>query len=208
MSAGTMVPSANVVVQRELASPSPEGAAAGLLSEIGFVLRTSLFEDPGRPADTASVPRFGQLALFCRGLSNVLFTITPFPQTTCPSPCRGPNWVLWRRSPVRSNVIPAQAGRRCNASRSVGASAHEYHGRPGRDRPVSCPPPRPASSDRQIGFVFHSLSRVPFATTPYPHSTWPSFCPARNWVCLTPTTKVPESVFDPRFRADTEDRFG
>jgi hypothetical protein len=27
-------------------------------------------------------------------------------------------------------------------------------------------------------------SHVPFVTTPYPHSTCPSFCPARNWVCL------------------------
>ncbi len=43
--------------------------------------------------------RSRKLGLFCRGLSNVLFTITPFPQTTCPSFFRGPNWVCLAQKP-------------------------------------------------------------------------------------------------------------
>jgi hypothetical protein len=40
-----------------------------------------------RNRDTASGPRFGQLALFCGGPLHVQFAITPFPSSTCPS-CR------------------------------------------------------------------------------------------------------------------------
>ena len=37
---------------------------------------------------------------------------------------------------------------------------------------------------RKSGLFFHSLPRVPFVATPYPHRTCLSFWPARNWVCL------------------------
>jgi hypothetical protein len=70
---------------------------------------------------TRLAPRLppGKLALFCRGLSNVLFTITPFPPSTCPSFCSGGNWLclysrLWPRGeaggPRRGGGLPGPAG--------------------------------------------------------------------------------------------------
>jgi len=68
--------------------------------QIGFVLHISSYagrgpgvppqvcpQSPIRNRDTASVPRFGQLALFCGGPLHVQFAINPFPSSTCPS-CR------------------------------------------------------------------------------------------------------------------------
>jgi hypothetical protein len=61
-----------------------------------------------------------QLALFCRGPSDVLFTITPFPPSLCPSFCSGGNWVCLAQSlPTRGEAggsrdgggLPGPAGR-------------------------------------------------------------------------------------------------
>ena len=49
-----------------------------------------------------------KLALFCRGLSNVLFTITPFPPSLCPSFCSAGNWVCL----AHLSLVPRPCGPR------------------------------------------------------------------------------------------------
>jgi hypothetical protein len=48
--------------------------------------------------DGPAVSHRAELALFRRGLSNVLFTITLSPQGTCPCCCSGGNWLCFARS--------------------------------------------------------------------------------------------------------------
>jgi hypothetical protein len=86
-------------------------------------------------------------------------------------------------------------------------------------RPAQARGGRPQRASRQIGFVCTTPApRLPQAV-PHraPAGNWvcfayhtSNFAPqtGSNWVCLTPTTKVPKSAFDPRFWADIEDRFG
>jgi len=65
---------------------------------IGFVLHDWRTAPPPGPA--------GKLALFCRGLSNVLFTITPFPPSTCPSFWSGGNWLCLYNIPRPTPPAP------------------------------------------------------------------------------------------------------
>ena len=71
--------------------PAPAG-------QIGFVLQNRL---PG------SRPGLPKLGLFCRGLSNVLFTITPFPQRTYPFCRSAGNWLCLYNIPRPTPPGPA-----------------------------------------------------------------------------------------------------
>ncbi len=93
--------------------PSPRLAPPG----VGFVLHN-------RPPPP-------ELALFCRGLLHVRFTITPFPPSTCPAFWSGENWLcLYRQASDWGGRMIGQ----CNGG-------------------VSRPP--------GIGFVSHNRPRVP-----------------------------------------------
>jgi hypothetical protein len=68
----------SLLLRRELALfvQRPTALAPGPAGQIGFVLHNRL---------RGSQAGWPELALFWRGLSDVLFTITPFPPSLCPS---------------------------------------------------------------------------------------------------------------------------
>ena len=74
---------------------------------------------PGRhPPDLPCCPN---LALFFRGLSNVLFTITPFPQSTCPSFRPEGNWLcLYNRRWPRGEAGGPRAREGCPTPPGIG----------------------------------------------------------------------------------------
>jgi hypothetical protein len=57
-------------------------------------------------SNSPAVSHPAELALFCRGLSDVRFTITPFAQSTCPSCCSDGNWLCFARLPPRERRSP------------------------------------------------------------------------------------------------------
>jgi hypothetical protein len=87
------------------------GPAAGSLP--AGLRRLALFVQPA----SGPLPDSPKLALFCRSLLHVRFTITPFLQGTCPSHCSARNWLCLAqkrrargRVPGVSLLIPVQIG--------------------------------------------------------------------------------------------------
>jgi hypothetical protein len=70
----------------EVPRPVPTRARIGRLGSFCII-------GPSLARHSPDVPSCPSLALFCRGLSNVIFTITPFLQRTYPSFCPEENWL-------------------------------------------------------------------------------------------------------------------
>jgi hypothetical protein len=94
--------------------------AAGALpkggGQIGFVCTIRPTGSAGRPSGPPPVPSVRELASFFQGLAQVQFTITPFPQSACPSFRSEANWVRFAQSareaaarvtsPARGHLAP------------------------------------------------------------------------------------------------------
>jgi hypothetical protein len=112
--------------------------------------------------DTSNLELLMKLALFFRGLWQAELVITLFSSRNYHSFESSRNWVCLAQKPC--------SRWRGQVSRSMGVSPMSTTGVP----PVTW----------KLALFFQCLSRVPFVTTRYTHGTYPSFCPARNWVCL------------------------
>ncbi len=140
-------------------------------SKIGFVCTTPHVPRPPGPGP----PGFARkLALFFQCSLQVRSAITPFPQTTCASSCRGKNWVCLARSPSSqcpAGPVPAGgAGHRLGAPlRAIGFVLHDWP-LPG------VPAPRYPILPK-FGFVFPVLFAGQLSHNPFPANHLPFALP-------------------------------
>jgi hypothetical protein len=114
--------------------------------------------------------RAGKLALFCRSLLHVRFTITPFRQSTCPFRCSGGNWLCLAQS------LPGRPRPFLGARAKLGLFRTIRHRRIGFVLRIS-PSGAPAGQPNWLRFAHSSL--VPEASSRPAGPELGSFCAFR-----------------------------
>ncbi len=102
--------------------------------------------------------------MFCRSLSDVLLTITPFPPRLCPSFCSAGNWVCLAHLPPAGRTVASAS---CRWSKLTGRACPES---PAEGMPV----PRCTA---EIGFVFPVLFAGPLSHNSFPANHLPFVLP-------------------------------
>ncbi len=155
-------------------------------SKIGFVCTTPHVPRPPGPGP----PGFARkLALFFQCSLQVRSAITPFPQTTCHSFCRGQNWVCLAQKPLvprpAGPVPPGPAGNWLCFARLASPWA---------------PSPRYPILPK-FGFVFPVLFAGPLSHNSFPANHLHSSCRGQNWVCLATghSYQCPQTPILPKF---------